>query len=84
MGTEVWQKERRRTGSLICRSAGGGHRGPQRLLAGSDGWQGWPEKEKHGESTEVDLKVVVVVVVAVVVVVVSVVRRVSGVWRRRD
>ena len=37
IGTEAWQKERRRTGSHICRSAGGGHRGPQRLLAGSDG-----------------------------------------------
>ena len=26
VGTEAWQKERRRTGSHICRSAGGGHR----------------------------------------------------------
>ena len=74
MGTEAWQKGRRRTGSHICRSAGGEHRGPQRLLAGSDGWQGWLEKEYHGGSTEVDLVVVAVaVVVAVVVVVVAVV-----------
>ena len=26
--------------------AGDGHRSPQRLLAGSDGWQGWLEKER--------------------------------------
>ena len=48
MGTEAWQKERWRTGSHICWSAEGGHRGSQRLLAGSDGWQGWLEKESHG------------------------------------
>ena len=57
MGTEAWQKERRRTGSHICRPAGGGHQGPQRLLAGSNGWQGWLEKESHGGSTEVGLVV---------------------------
>ena len=67
MGTEAWQKERRRTGWHICRSAGGGHRGPQRLLAGSDGCQGWLGKESHGGeggggggSAEVHLVVVVV------------------------
>ena len=37
VGTEAWQKERRRTGAHICRSAGGGHHGPQRLLADGDG-----------------------------------------------
>ena len=52
----------------VCESAGGGNRGPQRLLAGSDGWQGWLEKESWkggwggggGELIEVDLVVVVV------------------------
>ena len=34
---ESWQKECRRTGWHSCPSAGSGHRGPQRLLAGSDG-----------------------------------------------
>ena len=63
MGTKTWQKERGGTGSHICLSAGGGHQGPQRLLACSDGWQGWLEKESHGGSTEVDLVVVVVLVV---------------------
>ena len=31
VGTEAFQKQHWRTGSHICRSAGGGHRGPQRL-----------------------------------------------------
>ena len=31
------KKDRWRTGSHICRSAGGGHRGPQRLLASNNG-----------------------------------------------
>ena len=73
MGTKAWRKERRRTGWHICLSAGGGHRGPQRLLAGNDGRQGWLEKESHGSSTEIDLVVVVVVGVAAAAVVVVVV-----------
>ena len=36
-GNRSMVKEYQRTGSHICRSAGGGHRGPQRLLAVSDG-----------------------------------------------
>ena len=35
--------------------------GPQGLLAGNNGWQGWLEKETHGGLTEVHLVVVVVV-----------------------
>ena len=37
VGTKAWQKECRETGSHICRSAGGGHRGPQDLFVGSSG-----------------------------------------------
>ena len=48
MGSEAWQKERWGTGLHICRSVGGRHRGPQGLLAGSDGWQDLLEKESHG------------------------------------
>ena len=70
-GNQSMAKEHWRTGSHICRSAGGGHRGPQRLLVSSDGLQAGLEKESHGgwgrgvggRTAEVDLVVVVVVVV---------------------
>ena len=59
---------KRSVGGQARTFVGGGHRGLQRLLAGSDGRQGWQEKKSHGRSTEVDLVVVAVVVVVVVVV----------------
>ena len=68
MGTEASQTERWRTGSHMCQSSGGGHRGPERLHGSSDGWQGWLEKEPWGGggggSIEVDLVVVVVIAAA--------------------
>ena len=48
MGTVARQKERQRTGSHICWSAGGSNWGPQRLLAGSDGWQGLAGERERG------------------------------------
>ena len=63
MGTEAWQKERRRTGSHFCQSAEGGQESPETAC-----WQQWMtglagEREPSGgggASTEVDLVVVVV------------------------
>ena len=52
METEAWQKESLRTSSRICRSAVGGNRGHQRLLASNVGWLGWLDKESHGGSTK--------------------------------
>ena len=70
-GTEVWQKERRWTGSHTGRSAGGRYEVPRDgLPAAMDDRVGWRKRAMVG-SIEVDLVVVVVLISVLMIIILT-------------